>query len=172
MTTSDPGRRPPTGEVTEHDLPGIGRRYDVRATDGAHVTVVIHHSGRRDLYAFEDADDQARAVLTLTDSQARALGAILGGAYFKPAVVEEIEAVIGGLLVDWVTLDAASPATGRTIADLSIRTATRMTVAAVVRDEETVVAPEPEEQLRDGDRLVVIGRPEDLPTFRRHVVRA
>ena len=50
------------------------------------------------------------ASVTLTDAQARTLGAILGGAYFKPAVVEEMEAVIGGLLIDWVTLPDGAPA--------------------------------------------------------------
>lgn len=171
MGMPDPRRPVVGGDVTEIDLPGIGRRYDVRAAEGGSVTIVIHHSGRRDLYVL-DGGDEPRAVVTLTDSQARALGAILGGAYFKPAVVEEIEAVIGGLLIDWVTLDEHSPGAGRSIADLSIRSTTKMTVAAVLRDEGTLVAPEPTEVLRPGDRLVVLGRREDLPGFRRHVVRS
>ncbi|MGH3369399.1 MAG: protein translocase subunit SecF, partial [Nocardioidaceae bacterium] len=37
-------------DVTEVALPGIGQRYDVRVADGGPLTVVIHHSGRRDLY--------------------------------------------------------------------------------------------------------------------------
>ncbi len=158
------------GDVSEMALPGIGQRYDLRAAEGGSVTVVIHHSGRRDLYVL-DTGDEPRASVTLTDSQARTLGAILGGAYFKPAVVEEIEAVIGGLLIDWVTLDENSPAVGKTIAELQIRTRTRMTVAAILREHVPLVAPEPTETLRPGDRLVVIGRQEDLPGFRRHVVR-
>jgi TrkA domain protein len=48
--------------------------------------------------------------VVLSDQQARKLGAILGGAFFKPAVVEELEAVFGTLLIDWVTLEEASPA--------------------------------------------------------------
>jgi TrkA domain protein len=151
-------------------LPGIGQRYDVPTVEGGTVTVVIHHSGRRDLYVLLGGD-QPQAAVALTDSQARTLGAILGGAYFKPAVVEEIEAVIGGLLIDWVTLDENSPGTGRTIADLQVRSETRMTIAAILRDHETLVAPEPSETLRAADRLVVIGRQEDLSGFRRHVVR-
>jgi TrkA domain protein len=155
-------------DVTELTLPGIGQRYDVRSAEGGSVTVVIHHSGRRDLYILDDADE-TRAVVALTDSQARSLGAILGGAYFKPAVVEEIEAVIGGLLIDWVTLDEGSPGAGKTIAELEIRTRTRMTVAAILRDQTTLIAPEPTEALVVGDRLVIIGRQEDLPGFHRHV---
>lgn len=161
--------KPTSNDVTEHNLPGIGRRYDVRATEHGSVTVVIHHSGRRDIYLLER--DEPLAEVTLTDSQARALGAILGGAYFKPAVVEEIEAVIGGLLIDWATLDADSPGVGKTIAELEVRSQTRMTIAAILRGHTTLVAPEPTEVLEADDRLVVIGRPEDLATFRRHVVR-
>ncbi len=131
--------------------------------------VVIHHSGRRDVYLVTEADEP-KASVALSDAQARTLGAILSGAYFKPAVVEEIEAVIGGLLIDWVTLEENSPGAGKTIAELQIRTRTRMTVAAIVRDQVPIVAPEPTERLLAGDRLVVIGRQEDLPGFQRHVV--
>ena len=45
-----------------------------------------------------------------------------------------------------------------------------MTIAAILRDHVPLVAPEPTETLLAGDRLVVIGRQEDLPVFRRHVV--
>lgn len=169
MTPPDPQRRIVSGDVTEHALPGIGQRYDLRAAEGGSVTVVIHHSGRRDIYILDG--DEPHASVALTDSQARTLGAILGGAYFKPAVVEEIEAVIGGLLIDWVTLDENSPGAGKTIAELQVRSETKMTIAAVLREHVPLVAPEPTERLQAGDRLVVIGRQEDLPGFRRHVVR-
>lgn len=171
MTPSDPQRRIVSGDVTEQALPGIGQRYDLRAAEGGSVTVVIHHSGRRDIYIL-DGGDEPLATVALSDSQARTLGAILGGAYFKPAVVEEIEAVIGGLLIDWVTLDESSPGAGKTIAALEVRSRTKMTIAAILREHVPLVAPEPTEQLQPGDRLVVVGRQEDLPGFRRHVVRS
>jgi K+/H+ antiporter YhaU regulatory subunit KhtT len=53
---------------------------------------------------------------------------------------------------------------------LEIRERTRMTVAAILRDRVPLIAPEPTETLFPGDRLVVIGRQEDLPGFLRHVV--
>lgn len=170
MTT--PPRRPSLSgtDVEEQSLPGIGQRYELSCAEGGPVVVVIHHSGRRDLYIMDGEGGDAEAVITLSDSQARTLGAILGGAYFKPAVVEEIEAVVGGLVIDWVTLHDDSPGNGRSIADLEIRRRTRMTVAAVLRDSVPLVAPEPTETLRAGDRLVVLGRQEDLPGFVRHVV--
>ena len=155
--------------VSEQDLPGIGRRFDLVCAEGERVSVVIHHSGRRDLYVFQSGSGRPVTV-TLTDDQARRLGAILGGAYFKPAAAAQMEAVIGGLLIDWVTLRGDSPGVGRSIADLQIRRRTRMTVAAIVRDDVPLVAPEPTEVLRAGDRLVVVGRPDDLNGFLGTVV--
>jgi TrkA domain protein len=164
--------RPPlagAADVTDHDLPGIGHRYELHTNDGAEAVVVIHHSGRRDLYVIEPGRKRPQAAVTLTDTQARTLGAILGGAYFKPAVVEDIEAAIGDLLIDWITLDAGSSAVGRSIADLEIRRKTGMTVAAIVRKPHPVTAPEPHEELKAGDQIVVIGRQEDLPRLLRHL---
>ena len=169
MPVNPSGGRLGGGDIAEVALPGIGHRFDLRDVEGGPVTVVIHHSGRRDLYVLGPGGEPQASVV-LTDAQSRSLGAILSGAYFKPAVVEEIEAVVGELLIDWVTLDESSPGAGKTIAELEVRSATRMTIAAILRDHSPLVAPEPTERLMVGDRLVVIGRPEDFGTFRRHVV--
>jgi TrkA domain protein len=159
-------------EVSEQNLPGIGRRYTLRGADGGNVVVVVHNSGRRDLYILEPGapPDEPAGAVALTDDQARRLGAVLGGAYFKPAVVSEVEAVIGDLLIDWVTLRPESPGTGHSIADLEIRRRTRMTVVAILRGDESILAPEPTEVLVAGDRLVVVGRNEDLGAFLALVV--
>lgn len=165
-----PASQPPLTSVVDQALPGIGHRYELRSVDGGRVVVVVHHSGRRDIYAFAPGGEEPQTVVTLTDAQARTLGAILGGAYFKPAVVEEIEAVIGGLLIDWITLEPDARGAGSTIGELEIRQRTGITVAAILRDSSPLIAPAPSERLLAGDQLVVIGRQEDLPRFRRHVV--
>jgi len=160
-------------EIIEQDLPGIGRCFTADLADGAKVMVVIHHTGRRELYVITagGSPDEPDAVVTLGDDEARRLGSVLSGAYFKPAIVEKVEEVIGGLLIDWATVRESSPAAGHTIADLEIRRRTRMTVAAILRaDGSSIIAPEPNETIGVGDRLVMIGRPEDLEGFLRHVI--
>ena len=122
----------PADQVSETELPGIGRRYDLRDADGKDVSVIIHHSGRRDLYGKRSSRQDLELMLAFTDDQARRLGAILSGAYFTPAVVSRIEAVVGGLAIDWVTMRADSPAVGRSIIELEIRKRTGMTVAAIL----------------------------------------
>lgn len=159
----------PVDLITEQDLPGIGRRYQMRDANAQLITVIIHHSGRRDVYIGRPSSGETD-VASFTDDQARRLGALLAGVYFKPAAVAEVEAVIGGLLIEWVTLHGGSPGVGRSIADLQIRHRTRMTVVAILRGDAAVMSPEPSAVLEDGDRLVVIGRPEDLPALLAAVV--
>ena len=156
-------------DIREQDLPGIGKRYDQATEDGL-INVVIHHSGRRDLYVTEKAGRAGTpTVVTLTDDQARRLGAVLAGAYFRPTVAQRIEAVVGGLVIDWVTMRTDSPGVERSIGDLEVRRNTRMTIVAILRGDEVVVVPEPSEVLHARDKLVVIGRPDDLPAFIAHV---
>jgi TrkA domain protein len=165
-TSSAQGAARPQDAITEEDLPGIGRRYQLRDAGGRTVTAVVHHSGRRDVYAGADG----REFVTFTDDQARRFGAILSGVYFKPAAAARMEAIIGDLLIDWVTVHDNSPGAHRSIGELGVRQQTRMTIAAIVRAEVTIVAPEPTEVMQPGDQLVVIGRPDDLPRFLAAVV--
>ena len=118
--------------MQEDELPGIGRRFTFGLPDDQQVCVVIHHTGRRELYV-TDAPGQEARVVSMEDDEARRLGAVIGGAYFTPAAVQRVEAVIGGLLIDWVTVREASPIAGRTIADAAVREESRITVAAIVR---------------------------------------
>ncbi|HEV2760803.1 MAG TPA: TrkA C-terminal domain-containing protein [Acidimicrobiales bacterium] len=156
-------------QIHEQELPGIGRRYSVLA-EGGEVSIVIHHSGRRDIYLADSRGHAPPAVASLSDDQARRLGAVLAGAYFQPTLTRQIEAVVGGLLIDWVTVRADSPGAGRSIADLQVRRQTRMTIVAILRGgNEVVMVPEPTEVLQAGDRVVVVGRPDDLDGFVRHV---
>ena len=151
------------------DLPGIGRRYQMTGSNGGRITVIVHHSGRRVAYGRNADSDQASAV-ELSDHQARKLGAILGGAFFKPAVVEEVEAVFDDLLIDWVALEPNSPGADKSIAELEIRRTTGVTIIAIIRGDQSITAPEPPEIMRVGDRLVVVSRPQDLGPFRDLVV--
>jgi len=167
-------------DIEIQDLPGIGKRYEVHGEHGGRVAVVIHNTGRRDVYAFDggrgadpDADDDdAQAVVQFSDQQARKLGAILGGAYFKPSVVEEIEAVIGDLLIEWVTLDDNSPLVGHSLTGLDVRRKTGMTIVAIVRDRHAITMPEADEVLEGGDRLVVVGVREDFKAFQELIGEA
>jgi K+/H+ antiporter YhaU regulatory subunit KhtT len=45
-----------------------------------------------------------------------------------------------------------------------------VTIVAIVRDNQAITVPEPSEKLRDGDRLIIIGRHQDSGPFHQLVV--
>jgi TrkA domain protein len=143
--------------ISEQELPGIGRRYEIAVGRGRLLVLVIHHSGRRDLYVLAHGRDEPVCTVELSDDQARRVGFLLGGGYFKPAMVEEIADIIGDFVVDWVTLTEDAPAIGLSIQDLKIRRKTGMTVIAIIRGKKSINAPDPSEVLQAGDRIVVVG---------------
>jgi di/tricarboxylate transporter len=58
-----------------------------------------------------------------------------------------------------LNIPAASPVVGRTLTDSAMRQNFDLTVLGVVRGAECVIAPEPSEVLRAGDRLLLEGGP-------------
>lgn len=158
-------------EIQEEDLPGIGRRFTFVSDGGEVLTIVIHNSGRRDLYVSGRGEDDPVA-LTMTDGQARTVGALLSGDYSSPAAVSKAERVVDDMVVEWVTLNPGSPATDRSLADLSAHELTGMTVLCLLRGQATIDDPDYTHPLRAGDRLIVAGRRENMALFRRVVVGA
>lgn len=144
-------------DVEETPLPGVGIRYGFTTEGGQQLTVLHSHTGRHDLFSGDPEDpDAARLVCNLTEDDARTLAELLGAS----RVVREIDQVqqgIQGLVIEWLTVPRGSTAAGRTIGDLEIRSSTGVTVAAVIRGEQTMPVPGPELRLEEGDVLVVMG---------------
>ena len=135
------------------------------------MSVVVHHSGRRDVYVLPRGGGEPSAALTLTDAQARTLGAVLSGGYFQPAIVEDIEAVVGDLLIDWVTLHAdvtRRRSHHRGPRDPPAHEDDRRRDPARVANRSS--RPNPRRSCRPATSSSSIGRQEDLRGFVRHVV--
>ncbi|WP_165874263.1 cation:proton antiporter regulatory subunit [Rubrobacter taiwanensis] len=155
-------------EITESKLPGIGKKYDLECSSGESLSIVVHNSGTREIHHFDPENREGpKAVTTLTDAEARKVGAILSGAYFKPRVIQDVELAVEGLLIEWIELRPESRLAGKTIGELQIRQRTGVTIVAIVRAGRPIINPRPDETLRAGDTLVVIGDEEGFARFRR-----
>lgn len=138
-------------------LPGIGERFDFNDARMRPFAVVARHDGSCVVHAGD-------VVLELPAPVARAVGLILADRYaVNPAVVDQLAGVLGGLVIDGMDVAAGSAAAGRSIAELGVRTRTGVSIVAIVRQGLPIVAPDPDERLAAGDRLVVAGRGSDLP---------
>ncbi len=157
-------------DFAETRLPGIGTKFTLKTGEGSRLAVIQHNDGKRELYFFRSAgDDEPRAVITLDDDEARQLGAVLGGAYERPKIVEDLEMALGNLLIEWTPVPETSPWIGRTLAECGFRAKLRITVIAILREPEPVTGALPDDVIQKADTLVTVGKAGDYPLFYRYL---
>ena len=122
-------------DLKETRLPGVGVKYGFRIAQGGRLSVILHMDGQREIYYYRrTSDDEPTAVIELHDDEARQLGAILGGAYERPKIVEELEMALGELQIEWIPVPDSSPAIGLTLAE-SMRKRQGFAVTVVEADK-------------------------------------
>jgi TrkA domain protein len=155
-------------DLRETRLPGVGVKYAFRIAQGGRLSVIIHNDGQREIYFYRRPDDdEPTAVIELHDDEARQLGAIIGGAYERPKIVEELEMALGELQIEWIPVPDSSPAIGRTLAECGLRARTGVTVIAILREPEPISGAQPEDVIQEGDTLVAVGKAGQFAEFRR-----
>jgi len=155
-------------ELRETRLPGVGVKYTLEPSRGGRLAVIQHLDGLREIYYFRHADDdEPTAVITLEDEDARQLGAVLGGAWERPKIVDDLEMAFGELAIEWVPVPDGSPAIGKTLAECGFRQRTGITVIAILREPEPVAGAQPTDVVQRGDTLVCVGTLGQYPAFRR-----
>jgi TrkA domain protein len=156
--------------VKEGELPGIGKKYSLRTANGDTLVVVIHHTGKREIYYFEDENEEPTAVIELSDEEARTLGTILVGALFQPTSDEEkIGFLMKHLAFEWVRIPEGSFLAGKSLKELEIRKNYGVIVVAIIREENIIVSPSPLFPLQSGDTIIVVGSLENVKKFVRLV---
>ncbi|NHN40907.1 cation:proton antiporter regulatory subunit [Halorubellus sp. JP-L1] len=152
--------------VYETDLPGVGKKFEVELGGGERLVVVVHNTGKREVFRKDHPDADANKVLELSDRLARTVGSILEGAHFQPVESDRVETMLAdGTLLEWYTVDADAELVGQTLAEARIRERTGVSVVAIQREGDLVPSPGPDSTIDAGDTLVVIGAQGDVDDF-------
>src|SRR3989442_2120441 len=115
-------------DLQETRLPGIGSKFTLRLDAGGRLAIILHNDGKRELYFFRRAEDEdPSAFITLDDDEARQLGAVIGGAYERPQIVEDLEMALGELQIEWIPMPDDSPRIGKTLAQGAFPAQARIT---------------------------------------------
>lgn len=150
-------------EIEETNLPGVGIRHDFVTRSGAHLGVITHRTGRRQLLVYDSADpDAAREDIRLEEDEGHALAELLGGTTVTEHFTTVFQQSLEGLTIEWLTVGSDWACAGWTIGDTELRTRTGVSIIAVVRNGDTVPAPEPDFRLSSDDAIVAVGTPEGL----------
>lgn len=156
-------------DIKETLLPGVGLCYEFNNADGDRVGVIAHRKGDFEVLVYAAADpDKARRVFRLNDREAEALAQILGA----PRMVErfaDLTKEVPGLEAGQIEVGSDSPYTGRPLGETRARTRTGASIVAIVRDEQVLASPGPDDVLRAHDVLVVIGTADGIDAVRRLV---
>ncbi|MET0627453.1 MAG: cation:proton antiporter regulatory subunit [Acidimicrobiia bacterium] len=152
-------------DVDETQLPGMGVRYDFTTELGERVGVLVHRTGRRDVFLYSaDDPDECRATITLRPDDARTLAELLGAT----RVAEHLAAVqqqVAGLTLEWITVSPSSPWAGLSLQEAAIHTETGVSVVALLNGDDVTAAPGAEDVLVAGAQVVAIGTPAGLATL-------
>ncbi|GAA2344546.1 cation:proton antiporter regulatory subunit [Saccharopolyspora halophila] len=154
-------------DVSEVLLPGVGLRYEFTTSDGQHIGVVAHRGGDFEFVSYPAADpDEVHLLFRLTAEESDAITEILGA----PRIAErfaDLTREVPGLSSGQVEVTAHSPFAGRVLGETRARTRTGTSIVAVVRGEEVIASPGPDQILRAGDILVAIGTRESITGVER-----
>jgi TrkA domain protein len=145
--------------IRESNLPGIGQKFQIEATSGDRLTVVIHDDGTRELYHFtRKHPDRVASVVTLTDSEARQVAGIIGGLTYVPKALPSAEAVLDDLLLQWYTIPSDAACIGKTIRELKLRTVTGASIVSIIEPNRIKrVNPDADTVLNEGATLILAG---------------
>lgn len=157
-------------DVRETKLPGVGLRYEFDNSDGKRIAVIAHRGGEFEVFVCKvpKDPDSAQRVFRLTGEEADVLAQILGA----PRMVEsyaDLTKEIPGLHSGQVPVGDGSPYAGRPLGDTRARTRTGASIVAVVRGDQVLASPGPDEILQAHDVLVVIGTDDGIAAV-RHLV--
>ncbi len=144
-------------DVNEVLLPGVGVRYEFDNRDGDRIGVVARRGGEFEIVVYDSGDpDQGRSAFRLSEEEAEAVAQILGA----PRISErfaDLTKEVPGLVAGQVSVRPGSRYVDEPLGLTRARTRTGASVVAVVREDAVIASPSPDEVLRAGDVLVVIG---------------
>jgi K+/H+ antiporter YhaU regulatory subunit KhtT len=138
-------------ELRETRLPGVGTKFTFTTDHGSRVAVIQHLDGSRELYVFRHAGyEEATAVLQLEDDESRQLGAVLGGAYERPKIVESSRWRSRHFAIEWVLVPSGVRRRENPRGVRLPRTH-RDLIIAILREPERAGA-QPDDVIADGTR--------------------
>jgi TrkA domain protein len=155
--------------VSEANLPGVGRKFQIETLRGDRLVVVIHDDGDREIYHFSRKNlDRPESVITLSDGEARQIAGIVGGLTYVPQALPTTEIVLDDLVLDWFTIEPGAAAIGKTIRDLRARTVTGASIVSLIESNHTKrTNPEAGTVLNEGATLILAGDRQTIAAMKR-----
>lgn len=144
-------------DVSETLLPGVGMRYEFRTRGGQYLGVIVYRDGNSEFVEYDrDDPDACSTLMELDEEESEAVTEILGAPRFARKLAD-LTREIPGLHSEPIKLPSTSVYVGRRLGETHCRTLTGASIVAIVRGDEVISSPTPDQMLLAGDVLVAIG---------------
>jgi len=150
-------------DIRESDLPGIGKKFRMDTKDGDQLAIIIHDSGLREIYYFDESDpDEFVSAATLSDKEARQMAAIIGGMVYQPKALDTIEMALDDLIIEWVKIEPDFKCIGRTIIELNVRQQTGANILAVLDKQKKRIDNGPGAKILSDTTMIIVGNRQQI----------
>ncbi|MBX3288762.1 MAG: cation:proton antiporter regulatory subunit [Acidobacteria bacterium] len=145
--------------ISESNLPGVGRKFQIETISGDRLIVVIHDDGLREIYHFNKKNpDKPASVLAVTDGEARQIAGIIGGLSYVPKALPTSEVVLDDLVLEWFVIEKGAASIGKTIAQLEARTMSGASIVSIIEpNQQKRVNPGPDTVINEGATFILAG---------------
>jgi TrkA domain protein len=144
--------------IKESTLPGVGKKFEVKLDDKKSLFIIIHHSGRREIYLSEDPETDNVKLFELNDRLAKEVGGIIEGALFNPTPVHDLQTMLTEkIFIEWYQVPENCKMVNKTIREMDLKKVYGVTIIAIQRGENTLVDFNADEMILVNDTLVTIG---------------
>lgn len=152
--------------ISVSQLPGIGQKISFKTSDNDLLVIIVHHTGKRELYFFDDSDsEEADFAMDLTPDETRELAAQLLGATYQPVDIEKIRMFKRQIIVDYIKVKEKSSLVNKTIEESDVRNKTGATIIGIVHGDDVIAIPETDTTLQPGDVLMSVGKEEQISSL-------
>ncbi|GGC81343.1 potassium transporter TrkA [Thalassobacillus devorans] len=152
--------------ISVSQLPGIGQKISLKTGEDSMLVLIVHHTGKRELYFFEDKDsEEADFAMDLTADETREFGAQLLGATYQPVDADKLKMFQNQIVIDWVELKSISSLANKTIEESEVRNRTGATIIGIVQGNESIAIPEADTKLEPGNVLMIIGKKDQIDSL-------
>ncbi|MFC4558627.1 cation:proton antiporter regulatory subunit [Virgibacillus kekensis] len=150
-------------KITVSQLPGIGQKISMKTAEDDMLVIIVHHTGKRELYFFDDADsEEADFAMDLTPDETREIAAQLLGATYQPVGIDKMRMFKRQIIIDYITLEESSILANKTIEESDVRNRTGATIIGIVHGDDVTAIPEADTVLVPGDILMSVGKEDQI----------
>ncbi|MFC0470677.1 TrkA C-terminal domain-containing protein [Halalkalibacter kiskunsagensis] len=148
------------------DLPGVGKKISFVNAENQMMAIIIHHTGKRELYFFEDVDDdEAIFSFNLSSEDTKQLAAQLLGASFSPIDSEKLEKIKIArkqIVVEWIDITKQSKVAGLNVSVLKAKMPSDASLIGIFRNDEFLVDLKQNLLIEIKDTIMVVGKKDSI----------